>query len=208
MGFFQKRKEQHELNKQDRQSGRELQAAGLDLRDKWLGEADKLASQYSQAISAANSVSPADMQKTAERLNRITRQGVEGAGTVVSARELGEGMGGVGISVELQLNLKSGPGAPRPLTIRQDMMTGADSYPAGLELPLKIDPQNPDDALVWADVDAATKEAAAPAAAEARNTQVAALEQLRDAGQLSAEQFEQAKARILGAGSPPPQQSP
>jgi hypothetical protein len=81
------------------------------------------------------------------------------------------------------------------------MMTGVDSYPAGLELPVKIDPQNPDDALVWADVDPAAKQAAAPAAAEARKTQIANLEQLRDAGQLSPEQFEQAKARILGAGS-------
>jgi hypothetical protein len=198
MGFFQKRKEQHQLNKQDRQSQRELQEAGLELRDKWLGESDKLASQYSQAISAASTVSVGEMQKAAERLNRISRQGVDGRGTVVSARELGEGMGGVGISMELQLSLVSGPGAPRPLTIRQDMMTGPDSYPVGLELPVKIDPQNPDDALVWADVDPA---AAAPAAAEARQTQIAALEQLRDAGQLSPQQFEDAKARILGAGS-------
>jgi hypothetical protein len=198
MGFFQKRKEQHELNKQDRQSQRELQSAGLDLRDKWRGEADKLASQYSGAISAANSVSVGDMQKTAERVNRISRQGVEGRGTVVSVRELGEGMGGVGISVELQLNLVTGPGAPRPLTIRQDMMTGVDSYPAGLELPVKIDPQNPDDALVWADVDRAANEGAA---AEARQTQITALERLRDGGQLSPEQFEQAKSRILGDGS-------
>jgi hypothetical protein len=153
MGFFQKRKEQHELNKQDRQSQRELEAAGLQLRDKWLGEADKLASQYSQAISAASTVSVGDMQKTAERLNRISHQGVEGRGTVIAARELGEGMGGVGISMEFELKLTSGPGAPRSLTIQQDMMTGTDSYPVGLELPLKIDPQNPDDALVWADVD-------------------------------------------------------
>jgi hypothetical protein len=153
MGFFQKRKEQHELNKQDRQSQRELQTAGFDLRDKWRGEADKLAAQYSQAISSANTVSIDEMQKTAERLNRIARRGVAGRGTVVAARALGEGMGGVGTSIELQLNLVSGPGAPRSLTIRQDMMTGADAYPAGLEVALKIDPQNPDDALVWADVE-------------------------------------------------------
>jgi hypothetical protein len=198
MGFFQKRKEQHELNKQDRESQRELQAAGLDLRDKWRGEADKLASQYSQAISAAGTVSVGEMQKTAERLNRVSRHGVDARGTVVSARQLGEGMGGVGIAMELQLTLMSGPGAPRPLTIRQDMMAGVDSYPPGLELPLKIDPQNPDDALVWADVDPAAN---ADAATAARTTQIAALERLRDAGQLSPDQFEQAKARILGAES-------
>ncbi len=199
MGFFDKRKEKRELNEQDRRSSRDAAAAGFAVRDNWLGEADKLAAQYSGAISAANSVDLDELRETHARMQRIRTQGAEGAATVVSASELGEGMGGVGISIELQLNLVSGPGAPRPLTIRQDVMAGAEAYPAGLELPLKIDPENPDDAMIWADVDPATKEATAPMVAEARNSQVAALEQLRAAGTLSDQQFEQAKARILGA---------
>jgi hypothetical protein len=199
MGFFDRRKEKKELNAQDRASQREATAAAFALRDTWLGEADKLAAQYSGAISAARSVDPGEMQRTAERLQRITGRGVAGRGTVISARELGEGMGGVGVSMEVQLNLVSGPGAPRPLTIRQDVMGGVDAYPAGLELPVKIDPDNPDDALIWSDVDAATKASAAPAVEEAKNAQIATLEQLRDGGQLTDQQFEDAKARILGA---------
>jgi hypothetical protein len=199
MGFFDKRKEKKELDAQDRESQREAKEAGFALRDKWMGEADKLASQYSGAIAAAGSVDVGEMQRVAARQQRISRDGIAGRGTVVSARELGEGMGGVGISMEVQLNLVSGPGAPRPLTIRQDVMAGADAYPAGLDLPVKIDPENPDDALIWADVDAETKAAAAPAVADAKNAQIAALEQMRDAGQLTDQQFEDTKARILGA---------
>jgi Short C-terminal domain len=147
---------------------------------------------------AREAVDIGEMQRTAERVQRITSQGVDGKATVISARELGEGMGGVGVAVELQLNLISGPGAPRTLTIRQDVMGGADSYTPGLELPLKVDPQHPDDAMIWADVDPATRNAAAAASGVDRTAHLDALAQLRDRGQLSEQEFQEAKARIVG----------
>jgi Short C-terminal domain len=198
MGFFDKLKDKRELDKQDRASQREATAAGFALRDQWLGEADKLAAQYSGAIEAAGSVSIADLQKTAARMQRITSQGVDGKATVISARELGEGMGGVGVSVELDLDLITGPGAPRKLTIRQDVMGGAATYTPGLEVTLKIDPENPQDALIWADVDQDTRRAATAASGLDPTAHLDALSQLHDRGQLSDEQFEQAKARLLG----------
>jgi hypothetical protein len=32
-------------------------------------------------------------------------------------------------------------------------MGGAATFPPGLEVPLKIDPEHPDDAMIWSDVD-------------------------------------------------------
>lgn len=198
MGFFDKRRDQRELNKQDRASRREAAAAGFALRDQWLREADRLAAQYSGASDAAGAVSIGQMQETAARMQRITSRGVAGRATVISTRERGEGMGGVGVSLELELDLISGPGAPRKLTVRQDVMGGAPTYPPGLEVPLKIDPENPDDALIWMDVDPEPPRTAPAVSAADAAAHLDALSQLRDRGQLSEREFEDAKARLLG----------
>ncbi len=200
MGLFDRHKEKRELNKQERVSRREMQAAGSELQQTWLEKADQLQAEYAGAIQAAASVDAGELQRTAERMRRITTDGVAGRATVISARACGAGMGGVGVAVELELNLTEGPGAPRALTVRQDVMGGPESYPAGLEVPVKIDPDSPDDALVWADAEVAADGGAQQLSAEDRTTRLEALAALREQGVLSDEQFKDLKSRLLGTG--------
>lgn len=200
MGFFDRRKENRELGKQDRASQREAADAAFAARQTWLEKASELSAQYAGAIRAAGSVDLAEVQRTAQRAQRIAASDLSGKATVVSARERGQGMAGVGVVLELELDLTSGPGAPRRLTIRQDVMGGADSYPPGLEVPVKFDPQNTDDAMIWADpqdVDAQGGAAAAHLSGADRASHLDALDQLKQRGLLSEEQFQQAKSRLL-----------
>ncbi len=199
MGFFKKHKENRELNEQDREARRDAAAAAFEAKDAWTSKASELSAQYADVIRAASSVDIGEMQRTAQRMQRISSHGIPGKAVVTSARELGQGMAGVGVAIELELELTDGPGAPRQLTIRQDVMGGADSYPAGLELPIKLDPEDHSDAMIWADVQptdpAAPAQGGAPSAD--RVAHLDALTQLRERGDLSEEQFEQAKARLL-----------
>jgi hypothetical protein len=196
VGFFDRRKEKHELNEQDRVSRREAKAVGLELRQTWLAKADDLTTQYAGAIQAASSVSISDMQKTAERVRRIAIEGVDGTATVISARECGEGMSGVGVTLELELSLVSGPGAPRALTVRQDVMGGVESYPPGLEVPIKVDPQNHDDAMIWSDVRSAATDAAPQVPGIDHISRLESLTKLRDQGVLSEERFQELKSLL------------
>lgn len=196
MGLFDKQKEKRELNKQDRLSRRESRAAAAEIKQTWLDKANELGAQHAGAVQAAASVDAVDLQRTAERLNRITSQGVDGRATVISARSLGEGMAGVGVSIELHLNLIDGPGAPRVLVIQQDVMGGPENYPAGLELPLKVDPGSPDDALVWTDAQPSAGQGPGQLAVDDRDARLAALASLRDQGALSDEQFRQLESRL------------
>jgi Short C-terminal domain len=198
VGFFKNHKENRELNEEDREARRDAAGAALEARDVWREKAGELSAQYAGAIQAASSVDINEMQRTAQRVQRISTQGIPGKATVVSAREIGQGMAGVGATVEFELDLISGPRAPRRLTIRQDVMGGADSYPAGVELPVKVDPDDDDDAMIWADVQSAGSATTGPDAAGIdRVGHLEALAQLRERGALSDEQFQQAKARLL-----------
>ncbi|MGA8337792.1 MAG: hypothetical protein WB761_23865 [Solirubrobacteraceae bacterium] len=112
MGFFDKRKENRELNKQDRASRREAAAAAAEVKQTWLDKADEMSVQYAGVIHAASSVNPAEAQRTAQRVQRIAASSISGRAAIISARERREGMAGVGVELELELDLTSGPGRP------------------------------------------------------------------------------------------------
>jgi hypothetical protein len=200
MGFFDKRKENRELNKQDRASRREAAEAAFAVKQTWLDKAEEMSAQYAGVIHAASSVSPAEARRTAQRVQRIAASRISGRAVIISARECREGMAGVGIQLELELDLTSGPGAPRRLTVRQDVLGGADSYPAGLEVPVKFDPENTDDAMIWAtpqDGDEGRGRASDELSGADRVSHLEALAQLKQRGVLSEEQFLHAKSRLL-----------
>lgn len=112
VGFFDKRKENRELNKQDRASRREAAAAAAEVKQTWLDKADEMSVQYAGVIHAASSVNPAEAQRTAQRVQRIAASSISGRAAIISARERREGMAGVGVELELELDLTSGPGRP------------------------------------------------------------------------------------------------
>jgi hypothetical protein len=200
VSLFDKRKENRRLNKQDREARREAAADALEIKRGWSQKATDLSAQYADAIQAASTVDIRELQRTAERFQRISSHGVPGKAVVVSARAVSEGVAGVGVTLELKLDLITGPSAPRRMTIRQDVMGSVESYPAGLELPVRLDPDDHGDAIIWAD--AQPDDAAIPGArgynpGTDRLTHLEAIAQLRARGVLSEEQLRQAKARLL-----------
>jgi hypothetical protein len=123
----------------------------------------------------------------AQRVQRILA-GVEGTGTIVAARDLGPGESGNGTSVEIEIALASGPGAPRQFSFRQDVMGNAATLPPGQQLTVKIDPNSPDDAMMWGE---------APAGSEARIAKLEQLSAIHAAGGFTDEEFAAKKAAIL-----------
>ena len=200
MGLFDRQKEKRELNRQDRASRKEAGAAAREVRDTWLQKADELAQTHSAAIEAAASVDIEQVQRTAERMRRITAEGVQGRATVISARACGQGMGGVGTAIELDLDLTEGPGAPRVLRIRQDVLGGPETYPAGLEVPVKVDPGSPDDAMVWSDSGSSGEAGASALSPDDRTSRLEAIANLRDQGVITEQQFQQFKSQLLADG--------
>jgi hypothetical protein len=196
VGLFDRAKERRELNREDRVSRREARAAADDIKQTWLARADELASQHAGAIQAARAVDLGELQRTAERVQRLTANGLDATARVISARACGEGLAGVGTAIEFRVQLLAGAGAPRELTIRQDMMGDSDSYPAGLEVPVKVDPQNLDDAMIWAQTESAANVSADRLTAEDCDVRLEGLARLRDAGVLSEEQFERYRSQL------------
>lgn len=88
------------------------------------------------------------------------------------------------------------------MTVSQDLVGDVHAYPPGTPITLRVNSANPDEAMVWspATAGAPAAPAAQPIIAQPDDT-IARLEQLgrlRDSGAISADEFEQQKARILG----------
>jgi hypothetical protein len=175
--------------KSDRQDAKTLKKAGRGAFKDMNALAAQMQEQYSGAIQAAQSTDIGAQMAIAQRLNHLVANGVAGTASVVSARELGPGVSGNGsMAMEVQLTLDSGPGAPRPITVRQDMMGSASAYQPGQQLQVKVDPNNPDDAMLWAD---------APTGSEARMAKLEQLAAMHKAGAFTDEEFAAKKATIL-----------
>jgi hypothetical protein len=153
--------------------------------------AAQMQEQYGGAIQAAHTMDIGAQMAIGQRLNHLVTNGVAGTASVVSVRELGPGVSGNGsIAMEFQLTLTDGPGAPRPITVRQDMMGSASAYQPGQQVQLKVDPNNPDDAMLWAD---------APTGSAARMAKLEQLAAMHKAGAFTDEEFAAKKATILAA---------
>jgi hypothetical protein len=155
------------------------------------------------AMAGMGNVDMAEMMAYRDRTTRINANGVEGAATILAVRNLGPGTAGVGTKMEFDLSVTAGPGSPRNITIKQEMMGDQSAYTPGSGLTIKINPENPDEALVWGGAPAAGAATAAPASAQPASggdtvAQLEKLGKLHDSGALTDEEFAQQKARILG----------
>jgi hypothetical protein len=175
--------------KSDRRDAKTLKQAGRGAFKDMNALAAQMQEQYGGAIQAAQTTDVGAQMAIAQRLNHLVANGVAGTASVVSVHELGLGASGNGsVAMEFELTLTSGPGAPRPITVRQDMMGSASAYQPGNQLQLKVDPNNPDDAMLWAD---------APTGSEARMTKLEQLAAMHQAGAFTDEEFAAKKAAIL-----------
>ena len=175
--------------KSDHTDAKTLMGAGLAAGKDMNAMAAQLREQYAGAIQAAQTMDVGAQMAIAQRQNHLVANGVAGTASVISVRELGPGVSGNGsMTMEFQLTLTSGPGAPRPITVRQDLMGSASVYQPGQELQLKVDPNNPDDAMLWA---------AAPTGSDIRMAKLEQLAAMHQAGAFSDEDFAAKKAAIL-----------
>jgi hypothetical protein len=151
------------------------------------------------AMAGMGNVDMAEQMAYRDRTMRINANGVEGTATILAVRNLGTGTAGVGTKMEFDLSVTAGPGSPRNITIKQEMMGDPSAYTPGSGLTIKINPENPDEALVWGGAPAAGAAAtAAPASGGDTVAQLEKLGKLHDSGALTDAEFAQQKARVLG----------
>jgi hypothetical protein len=178
--------------KSDHNDSETLKQAGGDAFKDMNAQAAQMQEQYGGTIRAAQAMDLGAQMAIAQRLNNLVANGVAGIASVVSVHEIGPGVSGNGsVEMEFQLTQTDGPGAPRPITVRQDLMGSASAYQAGQQLQLRIDPNNPDDAMLWAD---------APTGSEARMAKLEQLAAMHKAGAFTDEEFAAKKAAILEEG--------
>jgi hypothetical protein len=180
MGFFKNLKS-------DRADRNEVKNAGLAAFASARAQADEMQAQHGDVLKAARGMDMNAAMANAQRLQHIKQNGLEGTATLVSATDGGPANGGFGTEIVLELNLTSGPGAPRSLTIRQVRAPGVE-YTPGLETQVKIDPDNLDDAILWA---------AIPTGEDARLAKLEQLAAIHASGALTDEQFAALKAKTL-----------
>jgi hypothetical protein len=184
MGWFKNAKSDHEDAKAVRQ-------AAFGALSEATSAMTQIQATYGDQIKAAESMmAHTDLAKTmamGQRVNFLVHNGIPATSTVVSAQSLGPGESGNGTSVEFQLNLTSGPGAPRQVTIRQDMM--GDPAAPGAELPVLISPNDPNDVMIGSKPPTGGE--------DVKMMRLEQLARMKATGALPDERFEAMKAKIL-----------
>jgi hypothetical protein len=183
MGFFKDRKSDHA-------DAKTLKAAGLGAVTDMKAMAAQMQEQFAGAIQSAQTMDAGAQIAIAQRHNHLMANGVEGTATINSARDLGASAIPNCSSIEFALTLTDGPGAPRNITVRQDVGGTVASYAAGQQVTLKVDPNNPDDAMLDA-------QAAVPGGSDARMMKLERLAAMHEAGAFSDEEFATKKAAVL-----------
>ena len=135
MGFFNK-------NAPDNEAAQKAQQAAMQ-------QAATAYPGMQNAMAGMGNVDMAEMMAYRDRTTRINANGVEGTATILAVRNVAPGTAVVGTKMEFDMSVTAGPGSPRNITIKQEMMGDPAAYTAGSALTIKINPENPDEALVW-----------------------------------------------------------
>jgi hypothetical protein len=194
-------------NRSDKDAEANMVAHAVQARRAALEQVAAMAPMAQAATDMMRGMNMPEMAAYAAKMQRITANGADGIGTIVATRTVGPGSGAMGTTLDFDVSVTGGPGAPRAVTIRQEMMGDLSGYQPGAEVTLRINAANPDEALIWgtpnseaasqAGVAAQTSSAAPPDDAISR---LEHLGRLRDSGAISPQEFEENKARILAGG--------
>jgi hypothetical protein len=145
--------------------------------------AAQVSHEHSGSIQAAEEMlNQPGHREAAQRTARIMNTGIPAVGTIQSTEVLS------GETTRFVLALTEGPGAPRTLTFQQDVANLA-TYPVGHIQSVKIDPADPNDAMLWADL---------PTGEDIRISQLENLAQMHASGAIPDATYEMLKARMLG----------
>jgi Short C-terminal domain len=192
MGLFKKLKEEKELV-----AGVEaelaklpaLQQQAMEQAQALMGGRD-LQALVAQAMSGAG---PTEQLAYREQAMKLMQHGVEAKATVHAVR-VGAPSPLTGRQLELEVSVTPASGAPYDATIKQYFPPGAaEKFAAGSEIPVRVDPDDPQSLLVWGSAESA----AAPTAESSRLERLEKLGEQRKSGAMTEEEFQRQKAAIL-----------
>jgi len=92
----------------------------------------------------------AEMMKMAEKYNKLAQSGIERKGKILAGQ--GTGRTDVGGSLEYEFKVEITPdgGEPYEATIQQFVHPqNVEHFPVGKELTVKVDPEDPTNAVLW-----------------------------------------------------------
>ena len=192
MGFFKRSKEEQNFVAEamsELEKLPALQKQAMEQAQAVMGGRDVQA-LVAQAMSGAGL---SEQMAYRDRAATLMQHGVEGRATVRAARE-GETSPLTGAEVELDVSVTPPAGAPYDATIKQYFPAGsAAKFPAGTEIPVRIDPDDPQSLLVWGSAQPAPAASGEPS----RFERLEQLGEQRKSGAITEEEFERQKAAIL-----------
>jgi hypothetical protein len=110
-----------------------------------------MAQQAQQAMQSSSGMGDAaELMKMSERYNKLAQSGIERKGKILSRRETGRADVGGSPEYEFQVEVTPDGGEPYQATVLQFIHPqNVEHFPEGKELTVKVDPENPQDAVLW-----------------------------------------------------------
>jgi hypothetical protein len=198
MGLFGKSKSKQQIDAVMAEVGR-----NVELSEQFAQQALASSGMDMNALLAAASsaMQPGVMEEMTAYSNRAARLHAHGVETPATLRsiELGEHSPMLGgRSAQLSLTVEPANGAGYDVRTDQVVHDGfAQALTPGAQVTVKVDPDDPQCVMVWG---TGPPTAAANASGEAPSARLAKLQELREMGALSDEEFQAKKAKLLGEG--------
>jgi len=192
VGFFRKAKEEKDFI-----TGVQEELAKLPaLQQQALEQAQALMGGRDLQALAAEAMSGAGLSEQMayrDRAMKLMQHGVEANATVKAVHE-GETSPLTGQAVELEVSVSAAAGTAYDATIKQYFPAGsAAMFQVGSQIPVRVDPDDPQAILVWGSADSAS----APSPESSRLERLEQLGEQRKAGTITEEEFQRRKAAIL-----------
>jgi hypothetical protein len=110
-----------------------------------------MADQAQQAMQGSAGMGDAsEMMKMQERYNRLAQNGIERKGKILSRRETGRADVGGSPEYEFKVEVTPDGGEPYEATVLQFVHAqNLEHFPEGKELTVKVDPEDPNSAVLW-----------------------------------------------------------
>ena len=123
----------------------------MSFMDQYKDMAQQAQQQAQQAMgSSAGMGDAAELMKMQERYNKLAQSGVERKGKIISRSETGRADVGGSPEYEFKVEITPEDGDPYEATILQFVHAqNVEHFPEGKELTLKVDPDDPGNAVLW-----------------------------------------------------------
>jgi hypothetical protein len=110
-----------------------------------------MAQQAQQAMQSGGGMGDtAELMKMQERYNKLAQSGIERKGRIISRAETGRADVGGSPEYEFKLEITPEGGDPYEATVLQFIHPqNVEHFPEGKELTVKVDPEDPTNAVLW-----------------------------------------------------------